>query len=50
MVMAEEDELVTIPFLIIKILSNSLLYTCLQFEITVHHKCFKGIKSYIQGI
>ena len=31
MVIAEEDELVTIPFLIIKILKNSPLYMCQQF-------------------
>ncbi len=30
-VSAEEDELVTVPFLIIKILSNNRLYQCQQF-------------------
>ena len=47
---AEEDELVTLPFLIIKIISNSSLYRCQQFEVQVHPKSFKAIKSYIPGL
>ena len=47
---AEADELVTLPFLIIKIISNATLYRCQQFEVQVHPKSFKAIKSYIPSL
>ena len=47
---AEEDELVTLPFLIIKIISNAPLYQCQQFDVQVHPKSLKAIKSYIPGL
>lgn len=42
--------MVTLPFLIIKIISNSPLYRCQQFEVNVHPKCFKAVKTYIAGL
>lgn len=49
-VQAEEDEMVTLPFLIIKIISHSPLYRCRQFEVVVHPKSFKAVKGYIPGL
>ena len=37
----EDDEAITIPFLIIKIMNNSFLYQCQQFQLTIHSKSFK---------
>lgn len=47
---AEENELVTLPFLIIKIISNCSLYRCQQFDVQVHPKSFKAVKSYVPGL
>lgn len=47
---SEEDQMVTLPFLIIKIISNCPLYRCQQFEVSVHAKSFKAVKAYIPGL
>lgn len=49
-VQSEEDEMVTLPFLIIKIISHSPLYRCRQFEVVVHPKSYKVVKGYIPGL
>lgn len=42
--------MVTLPFLIVKIISNSPLYRSRQFEVIVHPKSFKAVKGYIPGL
>lgn len=47
---SEEDEMATLPFLIIRIMSNSPLYRCQQFEVNIHPKSYKPVKTYIPGL
>jgi len=44
--LASEDSLSTsLPLIIIKIISNSYLYQCLQFDVLVHRKVFDTYKK-----
>lgn len=43
---AGEDSLdQSLPLIIIKIVSNSYLYQCLQFEVEVHYKVYPEYKK-----
>jgi len=47
MVSSEDNISQTLPLVIIKIISNSYLYQCIQFEAEVHHKTYSYYrKSY----
>lgn len=47
MVSSEDNISQTLPLVIIKIISNSYLYQCIQFEVEVHHKTYSYYrKSY----
>jgi hypothetical protein len=46
----EDDEMVVLPFLIIKIISETPLYYCQQFEVTLHPKSYKSIKTYLPNL
>lgn len=45
-VLTEEDNIgQSLPQIIIKIISNSYLYQCLQFQVEVHHKIYSSFKK-----
>lgn len=39
-----------LPTIIIKIISNSPLYRCQQFDVQIHPKSYKAVKTYIPGL
>lgn len=45
MVAGEDNLALALPLVIIKIVSNSYLYQCQQFEVEVHHKVFSQLKK-----
>lgn len=50
MLLCEDNLSTSLPLIIIKIISNSYLYQCLQFEVTVHHKIFHTYKKVFSSL
>ena len=50
MLLSEDSLSTSLPLIIIKIVANSYLYQCLQFEVTVHHKIFASFKKVFSSL
>lgn len=50
MVLSEDNMSQTLPLVIIKIISNSYLYQCIQFEVEVNHKIYSQYKKMFSNL
>ena len=50
MLLSEDNLSTSLPLIIIKIISNSYLYQCLQFDVTVHHKIYASFKKVFSSL
>ena len=50
MVGPQENSSQTLPLVIIKVVSNSYLYQCQQFEVEIHHKVYSTLQKYHKAL